>query len=508
MAAIDTVVTGMDSASQWLNVIANNLANLNTVGYKARKITFEDILSQTLQGGTAPLAGSGGRNPVQVGLGVQVGTVLPQFTQGSIEETGVPTDVAIQGPGFLVLQRGASMVFSRDGALAVDAAGNLVQASTGASVMGWLASAGVITASGTPVPISLNAGRVLAPVATTKASCAGNLQSGVTSPQTLLVTFYDALGTPLTAQFTFTEVTPGLWTWAVTLPSGGGTIPGATGTYSAGSPFGGSPTIPAGSNLGGGVTYQIVLDSSGNAEILDGATVVAKATGAAGAPAGSTVTFYNVQSPTQVAMVATVGGAPLPPAPASGTTSLGSVTVTSGGTGTLTFSPTGTLASQTGGPITITPSDGSAVVAVAPDFSTVTQYASPTTVALRSQNGSPAGSLVAFSVGADGVITGGYSNGLQQPIAEIALATFANPQGLVALGDNQWQVGPNSGAAQIAPPSSSGGGTLAGGALEQSTVDMSEQLTEVIQAQAAFQAQAKVITAIQAVDQSVIQMVA
>lgn len=78
----------------------------------------------------------------------------------------------------------------------------------------------------------------------------------------------------------------------------------------------------------------------------------------------------------------------------------------------------------------------------------------------------------------------------------------------MALGDNQWQVGPNSGAAQIAPPSSSGGGTLAGGALEQSTVDMSEQLTEVIQAQAAFQAQAKVITAIQAVDQSVIQMVA
>jgi flagellar hook protein FlgE len=508
MAAIDTVVTGMDSASQWLNVIANNLANLNTVGYKARKITFEDILSQTLQGGTAPSGASGGRNPVQVGLGVQVGAVMPQFTQGSIEETGVPTDVAIQGPGFLVLQRGASMVFSRDGALAVDAAGNLVQASTGASVMGWLAASGVITPSGTPSPISLNAGRVLPPVATSTASLVGNLQAGSTSSQTLLVTFYDALGTPITTQFTFTEVAPGLWTWAATLPSGGGTIPGATGTYSAGSPFAGTPTIPAGSNLGGGATYQIVLDPTGAAEILDGATVVARAPGAAGAAAGSTVTFYNVQTPTQVAMVATVGPAPLPPAPASGTTSLGSVTVTSGGTGMLTFGSTGTLVSQTGGPISITPTDGSAPMAVAPDFSRVTQYASPTSVALAAQNGSPAGALVAFSVGADGIITGSYSNGLQQPIAQIALATFANPQGLVALGENQWQVGPNSGAPQIAPPSSSGGGTLAGGALEQSTVDMSEQLTEVIQAQSAFQAQAKVITAIQALNQSAIQMVA
>lgn len=508
MAAIDTIITGMDADNRWMNVISNNLANLNTTGYKARTVSFEDLLSQTLQGGTAPGGTRGGRQPLQIGLGVQVGAVTPDNTQGALQQTGVSTDVAIQGAGYLVLQQRGAQVFSRDGGLAVDAAGNLVQASTGAQVMGWLAQGGAVTPQGAVSPISFVGAQSIPPVATTAMALVGNLQAGSTAAWPLLTTVYDSLGNPLSLQFTFIPAGPNLWTWQATIPASQGTIPGATGTYSAGSPWAGTPAIPPGSDLGASPTpYSIVMDSSGNAEILNGSTIVAVAAGAANAPAGSQITFTNVDTPTQTAMVATVGAAPLPPAPPSGTTSLGTVTVTSGGTGTITFTSAGVQSGQTGGPITIAPADGAAPLAIVPAFSGVTQYAAPPTVALGTQDGAQAGTLQAFSIGTDGVITGSYSNGQQRAIAQIALATFSNPQGLLAVGQNQWQQSPDSGTPSIGPAGSGATGTLAGGALEQSNVDMSTELTAIIQAQSSFQADARVITAITAMDQAAIQMV-
>jgi flagellar hook protein FlgE len=508
MAAIDTIITGMDADNRWMNVISNNLANLNTTGYKTRSVSFEDLLSQTLQGGTAPSAAAGGRQPLQIGLGTQVGAVTPDITQGALQQTGVSTDVAIQGSGYLVLQQGGSQVFSRDGGLVIDAAGNLVQASTGARVMGWLAEAGVVTPQGAVSPISFLDAQSVPPVATTTMSLVGNLEGGATSNQPLQTTVYDSLGNPLSLQYTFIPAGPNLWTWQATIPAAQGTIPGATGTYSAGSPWTGTPTIPSGSDLGASPTpYSIVLDSSGNADIMNGSTIVAIAPGAAGAAAGSTITFTNVDAPTQTAMVAKVGGTALPPAPGSGTTSLGTVTVTSGGTGTITFTSAGVESGQTGGPITITPADGAAALSITPSFSGATQYAAPTTIALGTQNGTPPGSLQSFSIGTSGVITGSYSNGQQQAIAQIALATFSNPQGLLAIGQNQWQQSPDSGTPSIGAAGSGAIGTLAGGALEQSNVDMSTELTNIIQAQSSFQADARVVTAITAMDQAVIQMV-
>src|SRR5579859_7737742 len=127
MATIDTILSGLDAANQWMNVVSNNLSNLNTTGYKSREVQFEDLLSQTLQGGSAATGTSGGTAPLQVGLGAQIGAVNPNETQGALTQTGVTTDVAIQGNGFLVLSQGGNQLFSRDGALALDSSNNLVQ---------------------------------------------------------------------------------------------------------------------------------------------------------------------------------------------------------------------------------------------------------------------------------------------------------------------------------------------------------------------------------------------
>lgn len=510
MAALDTIVTGMDATNRWLTVVSNNLANLNTPGFKGRRITFDDLLSQTLQGGSAPAGAAGGTGPVQIGLGVQVGAITPSGVQGALIQTGAETDLAIQGAGVLVLHSPSGQtVYSRDGALAFDALGNLVQASTGYKVMGWLPSGGTISPQGSVAPISFAGAQQMAPMATSRIALAGNLNVGAPAPQTLLVTAYDSLGTPIDIALTLQSVGRGLWAWHASLPRGGGVIAGATGTFGGPTPFTGTPTIPPSSQLGGGVTYAVQEDPAGNVTILDGSVVVAEAPGAGGVPAGSPVTFYNVQNgavTTQVAMTATAGAGGIPAATGS-TQNLGTLQVTSGSSGMITFTPQGARASQTGGPISITPSDGASALAIAPDWSATTQYGAPTTLALAGQDGVAPGALQSFVIGPDGVITGSYSNGRQQPIGQIALATFANPEGLLAVGQNGWQQSPDSGPVQVVPPGTGAAGTLTGGALEQSNVDLSEQLTEVIQAQSSFQADARVITAVNAMLQAAIQMV-
>jgi flagellar hook protein FlgE len=403
MATIDTILSGLDAATQWMNVVSNNLSNLNTTGYKARDVQFEDLLSQTLQGGTAASGTSGGTAPLQVGLGAQIGSVTPDETQGALTQTGVPTDVAIQGNGYLVLSQNGSQVYSRDGALSQDSSGNLVQTSTGANVMGWVAQNGVISSQGSVTDLNLAGAQTIAPAATSTISLTGNVEAGASGGQPLTTTVYDSLGNPLNLSFTLTNTAANSWTWSAALSSGG--------------------------------------------------------------------------------------------------------SITGGGSGTLTFSSAGALTGHTGGPIAITPSDGGGAMTITPNWSAITQFSQPTTIVLGSQNGSAGGSLQALSIGADGTITGSYSNGTHQAIAQIALATFANDQGLTAAGQNQWATSPDSGAAVVTAPGSAAAGTLTGGSLEQSNVDMSQSLTQIIQAQSAFQADARAITAAQAMDQAAIQMV-
>ncbi len=134
--ALFTAVSGLRNHQVWLDVIGNNIANANTVGYKASTVVFDDILGQTISSGVAPTTAKGGVNPVQVGLGMTIGSISQNFLQGSIQTTNRNTDMAIQGDGFFVLANGTDRTYSRAGSFTLDANGKLVDTATGFKVQG------------------------------------------------------------------------------------------------------------------------------------------------------------------------------------------------------------------------------------------------------------------------------------------------------------------------------------------------------------------------------------
>src|SRR5438270_4926932 len=134
-----SAVSGLRAHQTMMDVIGNNIANVNTTGYKAGQTIFEDLLSQTIKGAGGPTTGLGGSNPSQVGTGVKVGTIATSFSQGSLQQTGRATDLAIQGDGFFVVNSNGSQMYTRAAALSFDNDGQLVNPDGGA-IQGWLAN--------------------------------------------------------------------------------------------------------------------------------------------------------------------------------------------------------------------------------------------------------------------------------------------------------------------------------------------------------------------------------
>jgi flagellar hook protein FlgE len=220
-------VSGIDANQTLLDEIGDNIANADTVGYKAGQVEFGDLLSEQIAGATAPAAGSGGTNPVAVGSGVLVTSVGTDLTEGSLESTGNPNDVAIQGAGYLVVDKGGQQLYTRDGALTPDAAGNLTV--DGGVVMGWAANAaGTINTNAPLTAIQIPTGQTIGATATTELTLGGNLPAwdGVGTPPQITVTTYgyDALGAVVPVTFTFTGVvgTANQWTIQGTVPNPGG----------------------------------------------------------------------------------------------------------------------------------------------------------------------------------------------------------------------------------------------------------------------------------------------
>jgi len=143
MRSLNAGVSGLQQYQEMMDVVGNNIANVNTVGYKANEVTLEDMISQTEAGAMAPTDDSGGTDPRQVGLGVTSGTISTIFTQGNLQTSSSPTDLAIQGNGFFILTQGnsATQYYTRDGSFNVDANNNLVNPSNGMEVQGWMADA-------------------------------------------------------------------------------------------------------------------------------------------------------------------------------------------------------------------------------------------------------------------------------------------------------------------------------------------------------------------------------
>ncbi len=217
-----TAISALNLHQNYLDVIADNLANSNTTGYKASRVVFQDQFAQVMSSGSAPSATSGGINPTQVGLGVKLGYISPVFTQGMLQSTGRSTDLAIQGDGFFVYRAGDEQRFSREGSLEIDSTGYLVNNSTGMRIQGWTVPPnGLVVDTNQPVgdmQISLDA--TLAQ-ATQNVVMGGNLDSTTATGGTVDSTFgvYDSLGSLHTVTARFTRTGANAWTWAMQDPS-------------------------------------------------------------------------------------------------------------------------------------------------------------------------------------------------------------------------------------------------------------------------------------------------
>lgn len=215
-------LSGLNANQQKLSVIGTNLANLNTVAYKASSVNFSDLVSQSIGGPSA--------NPMQIGLGVTVGQITPNFSQGSVENTGIATNVAIQGAGFFVVGSGANRAFTRAGNFGFDADGMLITAD-GQPVQGYTATdpvTGQISTGGAPTNIMIPPGVLRSPVATTSMSSILNLNAAdpATSTFATPIEVYDSLGVTHVVTLNFTKTAPGAWSYTATVP--GAEVTGGT----------------------------------------------------------------------------------------------------------------------------------------------------------------------------------------------------------------------------------------------------------------------------------------
>ncbi len=394
-----TGMSGVSANSQAINVIGNNLANINTTGFKASRTNFAELL------GSLSYAADG--NPIQVGLGAMSAGVAPLFTQGSIQTTGRSTDVAISGSGFFVVGTGTGNAYTRAGNFGFSGTGELVN-SDGYTVMGYMASAGIINAN-TPVsPITIQGSRNLPPKATTTLGITANLDSdaAVDSNFTTAVQVFDSLGLAHTITFTFTKTGPTNWDWTATIPS----LDTAGGSAA-------SPPVSIGSG-------SFVFDGSG--------IMTAPAT-------NPTLTITNL---------------------ANGATNKD-----------ITFE--------------VLDSNG---------FPRFTGNSGASATSSVSQDGYSSSTLRDVAIDGDGIIRGIYDNGQVNPLAQLALANFNNPEGLLKFTGSCFVNAASSGEPSIGTARTGGRGTVNGSALELSNVDIAEQFTSLIIAQRGYQANSRVIT--------------
>ncbi|WP_431820731.1 flagellar hook protein FlgE [Burkholderia sp. F1] len=408
-------LSGLSGASNALDVIGNNIANSNTVGFKSSTAQFADMYANSVATSVN----------TQIGIGTRISSVQQQFGQGTINTTSNALDVAINGNGFFQMSNNGVVTYSRDGTFQRDKNGFIVD-SQGRNLMGYAAAAGggVINTAAT-VPLQAPTAN-LAPTASTKITGQFNLNSQDT--------------VPVTTPFSPTDNT----------------------TYNY------STSIQVYDTLGG--TQQV------NMYFVKSAT------------AGQWEAYAGVQ------------GQP--------TTDLGKVTFSPTGQIQSTATPAGVPTASTGKfPFTITTTGGSLTPQnLTLDLTGTTQYGGKDGVTNLAQDGFASGTLSTFTIGADGKLTGNYSNGQTQTLGLIALANFNNPNGLTNLGGNQYAESSASGVPQISAPGSTNHGVLQGSALENSNVDLTAQLVNLITAQRNYQANAQTIKTQQAVDQAVINL--
>lgn len=540
-----TALTGLNASQQRLDVTGNNIANVNTVAFKGSRTVFQTELSRTLSGGSPPSDVLGGTNPVQFGLGTGLAAVQKDMTSGSLDVTGINTDVAIQGEGFFMVKTaGGGIAYTRDGSFMLGP-DNLLATADGNYVQGYGVDSNFNIITGQTTNLSIPKGQLSIARATQHAYFIGNLDAagipattpGTSTSEALIdittgnaataatsLTNLATAANPGTALFaagnTVTlnatkgdtnvqggsrELAPA--TYAVAAESTVGDLmswiqtktgidTAATQVPAAGVTIGADGRITAVGNLGEANSIGVDLRSNG---AVPSPMTWTNVVGDGSSKFTSLQVYDSLGAPVQVDITfvmeskATTGNTWRFFAESSDNSDPSSFL----GTGTLTFDNAGNLQDATGVDLVVNRAGTGATdpIKFALDFSQVGGLATgQSMIVMKDQDGYPPGSLIDFSVGPNGIITGTFSNGLTRPLGQIVLASFANPEGLIADSNNLYRVGPDSGEAAVLTPGSLGAGTLTGGALELSNVDITKEFINMVTATTAFSAAGKVIT--------------
>ena len=415
MGSFSTPLSGLTSAQQQLQAVSNNLANIDTDGYKSQTLTFSDIFLQT-----GRMNGSG--DPVQIGSGVKVSSTDSNFTEGNLNATNTASNMAISGNGFFVTQGTDGMQnYTRSGDFTTNSSGQLITPS-GELVLGYPAVNGVSNPSAALQPLQVSA--VTSPaMASTTVGITVNLDSataaGGTAPSSPLVV-YDALGTQhtLTVSYTKDPVLVNTWSYTVTVPSADVTA-GAAGDTTVGS-------------------GTLVFNGSGQLDTTN----------------------------------STIGPISIP-------------TLADGATPPLNLAgPFGTATNPT-----------------------ITQSRMASATSANTTDGYPSGTLKTFIVEPDGTINATFTGGNTIALGQVAVASFANNQGLTSVGNNNYQATAASGQAVIGQAATGGRGSIMGGNVEQSNVDIATEFAKLIVAQQAYSANAKSITTFNTLSQATLAMI-
>jgi flagellar hook protein FlgE len=412
-------LSGLAGASSDLDVIGNNIANANTVGFKQGQAQFADMYANSV----ATAVNN------QIGIGTQLSEVQQEFSQGTITSTGQALNVAINGNGFFQMSSNGQSVYSRNGVFSLAANGTIINAA-GQTLMGYGANAQGVINSATTVPLTVPNSN-LPPSVTKNVGFSFNLnsQSAVsatpfnpTDPSTYGATnsinVNDSLGGTHAVNVYLVKTATGTWEAYAT-----------TGTNN-------QLVTKTSTNIAGDLG-PVTFDSSGNLIPT---------------PPATTVTPFTFSIPD-------------------------AASTTAGAVQTMSMSLAGT-----------------------------TQYGATTGALNSTQDGYSSSELGGFTVGTDGTLTGTYTDGRTQALGQIALATFADQNGLQDIGGNNYEQTAASGLAQISVPGSTNHGLLQGGAVENSNVDLTSSLVDLITAQRNYQANAQTIKTQQTVDQTLINL--
>ena len=540
--ALSAGVTGLQAHQKMLDIAGNNLANVNTTAFKSSRITFSELLSETIKKASQPTATTGGTNPQQMGSGVGIAGIAPNMAQGNIVNTGNPLDMAIEGEGYFVVNNGTQNVYTRSGVFAVDAASNLVDPATGYLVQ-RIGSEGISdgfqTAENSNIHVPYDV--AMAANETSVISVVGNLSADAQLPTTQT----NVLKSNVT--YTTNDGTTATGTTLINAldQTTAGTYVGATITVTGFESNGDDLVDAAPLAVTAATTMQellghinTVLGATNAVATLDQGQITVTDVDSGYSKSDIKLEFDNGGTTdwTEPSYfeIATVGGEEIKSINITAFDSQGGKHVLTGAFVRTDVANTWdmVLTSITGNVYDITfdnrriedisfdagngsyaglsgSDDAEIAITFAHDLANpqtiiidmgtagqlngLTQFAGNSTAVAREQDGYEAGQLSNISVDNEGILIGVFSNGIKKNIAALQIALFQNTSALESMGSGYYNFSANSGGAVATQAMTGGAGSIHGGSLEKSNADVATEFVSMIQAQNGFQANARTI---------------